>query len=220
VPYGTILSRVRYNVTGSAAMQAADLANLRDIIREARSEFQREHDLWFLHDVVDTTLVAGQKDYALDTILPRLKAIEDVWILSNGAPLWQLFPLDKDSLIHGYRTKERYSGQPDCYEAAGGYLSFYPIPGTTYPVRIYCVRYLEDLPTDVTEFDDYEDDLSRHAEAVLIYRASVIACGGRDNQTRAQFYNEMLDSARASLLLENRKRRDVRDSAQTIPPRW
>lgn len=219
--YGTILNRVRYNVTGSAAMQAADLAILRDLVREGHKELQRTHDLWFNNATIDLTLTANQRDYDLDTSLPRLKRITDAWILRNGAPYWRLEPLTAGALADGGRIYERSgNSMPLHYHTVDGPLSFIPTPSTDEVVRFYVKQYLPELPTDPTEFDAYNDAFSIHGETVLIYHASIVALGGRDNQTRAQFFNSLYDSALLALTKESRYKRDRGTEQNTIRPRW
>lgn len=204
--YGQISSRVQFNLYGEGLVRPGFVTQVEGsagIIAEARRDIQREYDLWFMREIADVTLTAGTYEYNLETLIPRIKHITEIWILSDGQAIREVEPMSGREAREGQLFGRSSGCYPLRYLVVGNNIRVWPTPDENAPLRIHCYRFLADLPD--TGFAAYEDDLSKYGGDVVMYKASSIAAGMRGDDKKEASYDARYQRALGSLMVQNRQ---------------
>lgn len=131
---------------------------------DAQRRICRAHNFAFMETEADTTLVVGQRNYALPTASGsdlRFKAEISLEIISAGnirCRLKRIFKQDAENRYEFLDTTD--SGTPRNYSLQKGQIYLYPLPDTALAMNLEYYGFLDDLSADAdtnTLIDDYPE---------------------------------------------------------------
>lgn len=137
-------------------------------INDSQRRICRAYNFTFMESEADTTLVVGQRNYALPTASGsdlRFKAEISLEIISDGSRRFRLkriFKQDAENDIQFADTSG--TGTPRKYSLQKGQIYLYPKPNTALVMNLEYYGFLDDL-TDDTDTNDLVDDYAEVLEA-------------------------------------------------------
>lgn len=184
---------------------------IRNKIRTAQRNINRDYNFWFTIAIATITTVAGTQQYALPT---NFKDIEEVWFTVQGQA-YGTPPLNrKDITQHiqeGLHESNYTTEYPTDYRIDGANIYLYPVPKEIRTLNIMYWSFLPAVPVDTdANFRAYaEDAIGLYCGEAIVFNVISQIKLAQDEWQSSTIYKQLYLEALEGAMSEDKIRRQI-----------